>query len=65
MPDGFGPGKGYDLVVDGVNRSFRDRYQVAVASAIYMKERWPSSLIQIRDCENGNLITVLPDGRLG
>lgn len=62
MPDGVGSGKGYDLVVDGQYNSFRDRYSCALQGAQYAKQKSPGSIVQIRDCENGNLITVLPVG---
>jgi hypothetical protein len=65
MSDGIGPWKGYDLVVNGFNRSFRDRREFAIEAAIYMKSKWPNDLIQIRDCGTGDITTVLPDGRLG
>ena len=63
MPDGIGPGKGYDLVVNGMFRSFRDRRDTAIEAAMYMKSKCPNDLIQIRDCGTG--ATVLPDGRPG
>ena len=65
MTDGIGPGKGYDLVVNGINRSFRDRKVFAIEAGIYMKSKWLNYLIQIRDCGTGELTTILPDGRVG
>ena len=65
MPDGVGRGKGYDLIANGINRSFRDWIAIAIESAIYVKSKWPTDLIQVLDCGTGDLATVLPDGRLG
>lgn len=65
MADGIGAGRGYDLVVDEKNRSFRDTHQAAVEAAIYLKQCNKAARVQIRNCETGNVETVLEDGRLG
>lgn len=65
MPDGVGPGKGWDIVINGVDRTFRDLKVTAIEAAQYAKERFPGDLVQIRDCGTGDLITILPDGRIG
>jgi hypothetical protein len=57
--------EGYDLLVDGVDRSFRDLQANAVAGAFCLKETNPRSKIQIRDRSNGTLVTVLENGTLG
>jgi hypothetical protein len=65
MPDGVGPGKGYDIVINGVDRTFRDTKAIALEAAQFLKSRQPNDLVQIRDCASEALLTMLPDGRLG
>lgn len=60
MPDGIGPGNGYDPTVNGINRSFLDRRAFAIEAAIYMKSNWPNGLIQISGCATGALTMALP-----
>jgi hypothetical protein len=35
------PDEGFDIIVNGVDRSFRDREEVGYALARYLKEKWP------------------------
>jgi hypothetical protein len=48
MPDGVWPGKAYDIVINGVDRTFRDTK--AIEAAQFLKLRKPNDLVQIRDC---------------
>jgi hypothetical protein len=57
------PDEGYDLIVNGIDRSFRDRKEVAFASARYMKQRHPKDVIEIRIRAPGERIVMLEDGR--
>lgn len=54
----LGPNEGFMILIDGVDRTFRDVEPVAYASAAYLKERHPKSVIQVRHLEDGRLVTV-------
>ena len=54
---------GFDIVVNGVNRSFRDVKLVAFAAGITLKNRNPRDEVQIRNRSTGALATVMSDGR--
>ena len=56
---------GFDIIVNGINRTFRDLREVAYEAAIYMKTRSPSDLVQVRDCVTQAVVSILPDGRIG
>jgi len=57
--------KGFVIRAGGIDRTSRDRREVALASAIYLKERNPNDVVEIIDEEAGTVSVVLPDGRLG
>ena len=48
-----------------IDRSFRDREEVAYASARYMKQRHPKDLVEIRIRATGERIVMREDGRTG
>lgn len=52
---------GWDLVVNGVNRTFRDIEQVAIDSAIFGKTRCVTDRIHVRCRADGSLREVMPD----
>lgn len=55
--------EGFDLVIDGKNRSFADVEKSAYDMARYAKERKLGNLVQLRVCATGQLITFRADGR--
>ena len=55
--------EGYDLLVDGVNRTFSDTQQGAFEMARNLKRTNRDSIIQIRDRSNGKTLIMLQDGR--
>ena len=57
------PYEGFDIIVNGVDRSFRDREKVAYETARYMKQKHPKDLIEIRIRATGERIVMLEDGR--
>jgi hypothetical protein len=59
----FREDEGYDLMVDGVNRTFSDTQQGAFEMARNLKRTNRESIIQIRDRSNGKTIIMLEDGR--
>ena len=56
---------GFDIIINGVCRTSRDRWEVAYEAAAYAKSRSPADLVQIRNCETQETVSVLPDGRMG
>ena len=56
---------GFDIIINGVCRTSRDRWEVAHEAAAYAKSRSPADLVQIRNCETQETVSVLPDGRMG
>lgn len=57
--------EGYDLLVDGVPRTFRDVEANAIDAARELKRRNRNSLVEIRTCATGAKRIMLEDGRLG
>jgi hypothetical protein len=57
--------EGFDIIINGVDRSFRDREEVVYASARYMKQRHPKDLVEIRIRATGERIVMREDGRTG
>ena len=64
MADGNGPKAGYDIIVDGIWRTFRDGKSAAIEAAIFLKSKGKADLVMIHDRETGRETMVLPDGRL-
>ncbi len=56
---------GFDIIINGVCRTSRDRWEVAREAAIYSKSSSPADLVQIRNCKTQETVNVLPDGRIG
>ena len=65
MPDGIGPKAGYDILVNGLERTFRDTQAAALNAAGVLKRRHTEDIVEIRDCSNGDRMLMLVDGRLG
>jgi hypothetical protein len=59
----LGPKDGFDIIINGVDRSFRDRKEVVYEAARYAKERHPKDLIEIRIRATGERIVMREDGR--
>ena len=43
----------FELSVDGVPRSYRDRKDIALQSAQFLKSRNPNSLVKLKDLQTG------------
>ena len=54
--------EGYDLVINGVFNSFRDRKEVAYASAVFAKQRHPENIVEVRHRDTGGVYIVGADG---
>jgi len=61
----FREDEGYDLMVDGVNRTFSDTQSGAFEMARNLKRTNRDSIIEIRDRSNGKKVIMLADGRTG
>jgi hypothetical protein len=57
--------EGYDIIINGVDRSFRDRKDVAYEAAQYMKQLHRNDIVEIRVRETGERIVMHEDGRTG
>jgi hypothetical protein len=56
--------EGFDLLVDGKDRTFRDLRETAYAAGRELKRLNRMSVIEIRERETGKKQIVLEDGRL-
>jgi hypothetical protein len=52
---------GWDIVVNGINRTFRDIEQVAIDSARYGKSMNVKDRIHVRCRADGSLREIMPD----
>jgi hypothetical protein len=52
------PGAQFEILVDGTPRSYRDRKDIAIASAEFLKHRNPHSEVKVRDMQSGEVIPV-------
>lgn len=57
--------EGYDIVHNGVHRTFRDRKDFALEAARYGKSRHPEEIIEIVDRSTGQKLVMFADGRTG
>ena len=52
------PGAQFEILVDGTPRSYRDRKDIAIASAEFLKHRNPQSEVKVKDLQSGEVIVV-------
>ena len=45
--------EGFEILVNGVPRTFRDQEAVAFAAAAIIKQRWPSEIVSIKNTVTG------------
>ena len=48
----------FELSVDGVPRSYRDRKDLALQSAQFLKSRNPNSVVRMKDLQTGEEIVI-------
>ena len=48
----------FELSVDGVPRSYRDRQDLALQSAQILKSRNPNSVVRMKDLQTGEEIVI-------
>ena len=51
-------GAQYELSVDGAPRSYRDRKDIALQSAQFLKTRNPNSVVKVKDLQTGEEIII-------
>ena len=57
--------QGYDILHNGVPRTFRDRRETALEAARFAKSNAKGDIIELRDCATGEKLVMLEDGRVG
>jgi hypothetical protein len=57
--------EGFDILHNGVPRTFRDQKAMAYEAARFAKAQNPGDLIEIVDRSKGSKLVMLADGRTG
>ena len=55
---------GFEIIVDGVARSFRDQREAAYDAARYLKIRPPKHFVEVLNRATGTKLIVFEDGRV-
>jgi len=59
------PKLGFDILINGTPRTFRDRKDAAYEAARLLKTQNPRDVVEIVDRSTGLKSVILPDGRVG
>jgi hypothetical protein len=51
-------GAQFEIFIDGVPRTYRDRKELAMQAAEYLKSRNPHSVVEIKDLQSGVMTAV-------
>ena len=51
-------GAQYEISIDGVPRTYRDRRDIALQTARFLKSRNPHSVVKLKDLQTGEEIVV-------
>jgi hypothetical protein len=57
--------EGFDILHNGMPRTFRDQKTMAYEAARFAKTQNPADIIEIVDRSNGTRLVMLTDGRAG
>jgi hypothetical protein len=57
--------EGFDILHNGLVRSFRDKRETALQAAHYAKSKDNGDIIELRDRATGQKLIMLADGRVG
>jgi hypothetical protein len=57
--------QGYEILHNGVPRTFRDRRETALEAAQFAKSRAKGDIIELRDRATGEKLVMLADERVG
>ena len=49
----MGSNEGFEIIVNGVTRTYRDRKDTAYEAARYFKSRHPKDFVEVRDVATG------------
>ena len=52
------PGTQYEISIDGVPRTYRDRQDIALQTARFLKSRNPNSTVKLKDLQTGEETVV-------
>ena len=52
------PGAQYEISIDGVPRTYRDRQDIALQTAQFLKSRNPNSVVKLKDLQTGEETVV-------
>jgi hypothetical protein len=52
------PGAQYEISIDGVPRTHRDRQDIALQTARFLKSQNPNSVVKLKDLETGEELVV-------
>jgi hypothetical protein len=55
---------GFEIIVNGVARTFRDRREAAYEAARYLKGRHPKEFVEVLHRATGTKLIVFDDGRV-
>ena len=58
-------GQGFEILHNGVPRTFRDKRETVFEAARYAKGKARGDIIEIRECATGTKLVMLEDGRTG
>ena len=58
-------GEGFQILHNGVPRTYRDNKETAYEAARFAKSRSRGDVIEIVDCSTGAKLIMLEDGRTG
>ena len=47
------PGAQYEISIDGIPRTYRDREDIALQTARFLKSRNPQSVVKLKDLQTG------------
>jgi hypothetical protein len=61
----FREDQGFDVIVNGVARTFLYVEAVAYESALFHKQRHPAEVVEVRVRATGQRIVMREDGRIG
>jgi hypothetical protein len=48
----------FEIIVDGISRSFRDNKAIALEAAYFFKERHPTLAVSVRDLLDGTRVDI-------
>jgi hypothetical protein len=51
-------GAQYEISIDGVPRTYRDRQDIALQTARFLKSRYPNSTVKLKDLQTGEEAVV-------